>query len=183
MTPERNEHEKRNERENNPGESIRDGIPGNNAGNPVPYSHPETSTTNAAPGEDYKNMEPENAGEDLLPDDYTDLSDGNANTDSDKTFGDFVYEQHKAGRKTQNVRRAVVEDQTDPPPFPENTADPQTAPEDMELQKGTRRHREDTLPPLRQKIDEAEAILAARTRENEARSEDRDDRHTQRHSR
>ena len=116
---------------------------------------------------DYKDFE-----EQVVPDDYTDMLDGNANTDSDGTFGDFVYEQRKVGNKVQNVRRAVVEDQIDPAPYPENTANPQISPEEM--QNGTYAHNEEELPSLQQKIDEAEAILAGKSYEDYTKSKSKD---------
>lgn len=98
--------------------------------------------------------------EHIVPDDYTDMQDGNANTDSDAVFGDFVYEQRKVGNRTQNFRRAIITDQIDPAPYPENTANPFVSPEDMEMQNGTHANQEE-LPSLQSKIDEAEAILAS----------------------
>jgi hypothetical protein len=102
----------------------------------------------------------------LLPDDFSDMLDGNANTAGDASFGDFVYQQQKVGNVTRNIRRPVVTDQTGPLPFPENVSAPYEDP-DLENMKnenprnGTTSRDPSTLPPLQKKIDEAEAILKA----------------------
>ena len=116
----------------------------------------------------------------IVPDDYTDMLDGNANTSGDALFGDFVYQQQKVGNSTRNIRRAVVTDQSGLPPFPENVSAPHEDP-DLENKKyenpqnGTVSRDPSTLPSLQEKIDEAEAILhGSKASEALRRSRNRD---------
>ena len=101
----------------------------------------------------------------VLPDDYTDLQDGNANTASDKAYNAFVYAEERVGNVTKPVRRAVVIDQPGPEVFPENPGNPQIDPDltgNTDPRNGVGIHAGAELPSLQQKIDEAEAILSGR---------------------
>ena len=116
----------------------------------------------------------------IMPDDYSNLFDGNANTSGDASFGDFVYQQQKSGNVTRNIRRAVITDRSSPPPFPENVSAPYEDPDlgnrkNEDPQNGTTSRNPSTLPPLQVKIDEAEAILnEIKTRNAASRSHHKD---------
>lgn len=60
----------------------------------------------------------------VMPDGYGSMDDGNANTTSDGTYGDFTYTEVKVGNVTKPIRRSVVSNQLGQAPYPENTADP-----------------------------------------------------------